>query len=72
MNERLLRKAEKEVLAGIMAIKSGKKTPAEANLGRILNSLKSLDEPLYDELLEKYKKAVELSKIFKTGNSSVV
>lgn len=70
VNERLLRKAEKEILAGIMAIKSGKKTPAEANLGRILNSLKNLDEPLYDELMEKYKKAVELSKVFKPGENS--
>lgn len=72
VNERILRKAEKEVLAGIMAIKNGTKTPAEANLGRILNSLKNLDEPLYDELMEKYKKAVELSKIFKPGNSGII
>lgn len=72
MNERLLKKAEKEVLAGIMSIKNGTKTPAEANLGRILNSLKKLDEPLYDELMKKYKAALEISKIFKSPNSSVV
>lgn len=65
MDEKILRKAEKEVLAGIMAIKNGTKTPAEANLGRILNSLKALDEPLYDELLKKYKDALAISKIFK-------
>lgn len=58
-NEKILREAEKKVLSGIMAIKNGKKTPAEAGVGKILNSLKSLDEPLYEELIKKYKEAIK-------------
>jgi hypothetical protein len=57
--ERLLLKAEKEINAGILAIKNKTKTPKEANLGKILNSLKTLDEPLYDTLLSKYKETLK-------------
>lgn len=58
-NEKILKEAEKKVLSGIMAIKTGKKTPAEAGLGKILNSLKTLDEPLYEELMKKYKETIK-------------
>jgi len=59
MNERLLRRTEKEIRVGIKAISDGKKTPKEAKLGRMLNALKNLDEPLYLELIDKYKKALK-------------
>lgn len=58
-NEKILRLTERRVLAGIAEIKNGSKTPAEAGLGRMLNSLKALDEPLYEELMNKYKEAIK-------------
>jgi len=58
MNERLLYKTEKAIIAGIMKIKNGKISPVESGVPRMLNAIKKLDEPLYDELLEKYKKAI--------------
>lgn len=59
MNERLLNRTEKEIRVGIKAIREGKKTPKEAGLGKMLNAMKNLDEPLYDELMEMYKKALQ-------------
>jgi len=58
VNEKVLRMSEKKVIAGIMAIKKGTKTPAEVGIGKILNSLKALDEPLYEELMKKYKETL--------------
>jgi hypothetical protein len=59
MNERLLRRAEKEIRVGVKAIRDGYKTPKEAGLGKMLNAMKRLDEPLYDELMALYKKALQ-------------
>lgn len=59
MNERLLKKAEKEIRVGIKAIRDGNKTPKESGLGKMLNALKPLDEPLYIELMDLYKKALQ-------------
>ena len=58
MNEKLLRKTEKEIRVGIKAIREGKKTPKESGLGKMLNAMKNLDEPLYDVLMKDYKKAL--------------
>jgi len=59
MNERLLKKAEKEIRLGIKMIRDGYKTPKEASLGQSLNLMKHFDEPLYNELMEMYKKALQ-------------
>ena len=59
INEKVLRLSEKKILAGIMAIRNGTKTPAEAGVGKILNSLKTLDEPLYENLMKKYKETLK-------------
>jgi len=59
MNERLLNRTEKEIRVGIRAIRDGNKTPKEAGLGKMLNAMKNLDEPLYEELMEMYKKALQ-------------
>jgi hypothetical protein len=59
VNDKVLRMSEKKILAGIMAIKKGTKTPAEAGVGKILNALKNIDEPLYEELMIKYKEVLK-------------
>ena len=58
-NEKILKLSEKKVLGAINAIKNSTLTPAEAGIGKILNSLKTLDEPLYNELMKKYKEALK-------------
>lgn len=60
-NEKILKLIEKKILSGIADIKNGIKTPAEAKLGKLLNSLKSLDEPLYEELMKKYKEILKIN-----------
>lgn len=62
MNDRLLNKTERTIIAGIMRIKNGEITPAEAGLGKMLNALKNLDEPLYESLVKKYKEALDSRK----------
>lgn len=49
----------KKIESGIRAISSGSKTPKEAGLGTSLNRLKELNRGLYDDLLVKYKTALE-------------
>lgn len=49
----------KNVRNGIRAIRMGTKTPSEANVGVSLNKLKSLNEGMYLELMEDYKKVLE-------------
>ena len=58
-NERLLKRAEKEIRIGIKAISNGYKAPKEASIGKMLNVLKLFDEPLYLELMKDYKKALQ-------------
>lgn len=52
----------RKITGGIAAIKRGTKTPEEAGLGRMLNTLKGLNLPMYEELFDNYKAAVEASK----------
>ena len=44
---------------GIRLIQSGKKSPKEAGIGSSLNRLKDLNIGMYQDLLVKYKRAVE-------------
>lgn len=55
MEEQLIIK----IRGGITQIEAGNKSPKEAGVGKYLNKLKGLNEGMYDELLERYKKAVE-------------
>ena len=50
----------KKIKGGINAIKGGRKSPKEAGLGSSLNRLKAVNEPMYDELMEQYKEALEV------------
>lgn len=45
--------------AGIRGIKNGTKTPQEANCGSLFIKLKPLNEAMYDDLMGKYKVAME-------------
>lgn len=52
----------KRIGGGIRAINGGRKTPQEAGIGALLNRLKEVNLPMYEELMEKYKEAVSNSK----------
>jgi hypothetical protein len=58
-NEKNLIKLEKEIRGKMLAIKNGKLTPKESGIGKMMNIMKSLDEPLYIELIEKYKEILK-------------
>lgn len=49
----------KNIENGIRALKLRTKTPQETHVGIFLNKLKGLNIGMYEELLEKYKKALE-------------
>lgn len=59
MNERFLNKTENTIRVGIRNIRDGKQAPKDSGLGKLLNAMKTLDEPLYEELMEMYKKALQ-------------
>lgn len=59
MIEDLLNRTERKIRSGIREIRDGRKTPKEVGLGKLLNSIKTLDEPLYAELMELYKRALQ-------------
>lgn len=49
----------KNIENGIRALRFKTKTPNETNVGYHLNRLKMVNEGMYDEYLEKYKKALK-------------
>ena len=49
---------DRKIRAAIMRINSGKETPSQSGVANMINRLKDIDEPAYDELLAKYKTAV--------------
>jgi hypothetical protein len=53
--EKDLLKLEKEIRIKMMGIKSGKVTLAESGIGKLINLMKSIDEPLYNEIMIEYK-----------------
>lgn len=53
--EKSLIKLEKEIRAKMMQIKSGKKTPADSGIGKLINLMKSFDEPLHGQIMNEYK-----------------
>lgn len=61
MEKRLIQ-LEKMISQKIHLIKLGKLTPVESGIGKLINSLKVLDEPLYDKLLSEYKQVLKLRK----------
>jgi hypothetical protein len=55
-NERDLIRLEKEIKSKMIQIKNRKLATAESGIGRLLNLMKSFDEPLFDKLMNEYKK----------------
>ena len=49
----------KHIECGIRAIKLRTKKPEEANVGKFLNKLRTVNDGLYDDLLAKYKRIME-------------
>jgi len=54
-NERDLIKLEKEIYLKMRKIKSGELLPKDSGIGKMINLMKSFDEPLYDKILSEYK-----------------
>lgn len=54
--EKNLIRLEKEIRNKMTQIKAGKITPKESGIGKSINLMKSLDEPLFDKLMSEYKK----------------
>jgi hypothetical protein len=61
-NEKNLIKLEKEIYQKIIQIKSGKLLPKDSGIGKMINLIKTLDEPTYDKLLQEYKSALSVLK----------
>ena len=57
-NEKNLIKLEKEIYQKIIQIKSGKLLPKDSGIGKMINLMKTLDEPTYDKLLQEYKSSL--------------
>ena len=53
--ERYLIELEKRIRKKLRMIRETIITPMESKIGLLINPLKHLDEPLYDELIEEYK-----------------
>jgi hypothetical protein len=54
-NERDLNRLEKEIYLKMRAIKNGTLLPKDSGIGKMINLMKSLDEPLYEKILTEYK-----------------
>lgn len=51
----MIKNLEKQIIGKMLSIRTGKSTPKDSGIAVLLNKMKGLDEPLYDELLAKYK-----------------
>jgi len=56
--ERNLIKLEKDIKTKMDLIKIGKILPKDSGIGKMINLVKTLDEPLYDKILIEYKKVL--------------
>jgi len=54
-NERDLKRLEKEIYLKMRSIKNGTLLPKDSGIGKMINLMKALDEPLYDKILSEYK-----------------
>lgn len=54
--EKDLIKLEREIKTKMVQIKTKKLTPAQSEIGKLLNLMKSFDQPLFDKLMSEYKK----------------
>ena len=59
MTEKNLIKLERQINSKMNQIKLGKTTPKDSGIGRLINLMKELDEPLYDKILIEYKEILK-------------
>lgn len=50
---------KKKIEGKIRGVKLGTVEPSETGLGGLFNKLKPIDEPLHDELMDKYKEVLK-------------
>ena len=65
MTERELRKLEGTIRKKMEEIKSQRVSLKDSGIGGLMNSLKKVDEALYEKILPEYKKMVAEKNIFK-------
>ncbi len=65
MTERELKKLEATIRNKMEDIKKQRVTLKDSGIGGLMNSLKKVDEALYDQILPEYKKMVAENNIFK-------
>jgi hypothetical protein len=65
MTEKDLRKLEGTIRAKMEDIKKQRVSLKDSGIGGLMNSLKKVDEALYEKILPEYKKMAKESKIFK-------
>jgi hypothetical protein len=58
MSEMQLLKLEKQIIGKINGVKNNTISPKESGIGSLLMRLKPLDEALYLQLIERYKKVL--------------
>jgi len=58
-SEKDLLKLEKEIRVKMTNIKSGKILPKDSGIGRMINLMKSFDEPLYEKIMTEYKQILQ-------------
>lgn len=60
--EKNLTKLEKDIRGKMTQIKSGRLLPKNSGIGKMINLLKTLDEPLHTEILDEYKQILSSKK----------
>ncbi len=65
MTERELIKLEAQIRSKMKDIKEQKVTLKDSGIGGLMNTLKKVDEALYDKIIPEYKKMVAEYNIFK-------
>jgi hypothetical protein len=65
MTERELRKLEGTIRTKMEDIRKQRVSLKDSGIGGLMNSLKKVDEALYDKILPEYKRMVSDSNIFK-------
>jgi hypothetical protein len=65
MTERELLKLEGTIRKKMTDIKEQRVSPKDSGIGGLLNSLKKVDEALYEKILPEYKKLLAEKNIFK-------
>lgn len=65
MTERELRKLENTIRTKMEDLKKQRVSLKDSGLGGLMNSLKKVDEALYEKILPEYKKTVTDHNIFK-------